>query len=275
LNVRGKDEIAQACDAFNRMTAERAKAEEKIMNFTATLEKRVEMRTEELTRAKNELEAFTYAVSHDLQAPVRHVLSFSQILLDDYRVDLPEGGHDCLLRINKSGRHMRELITHLLDLSRLNQQELNRVETDLGSISRNICQELAANDPSRQVDVEIADGLVSYCDPNLVAIVMENLLGNAWKYTRNVANPRIEVVATVHEGIRCFFVKDNGSGFDMAYANRLFTPFQRLHSADEFEGTGVGLATVMRIIQRHEGSIWAESSPGEGAAFYFTLNHEA
>ncbi len=275
LNVPGTDEIAHASDAFNRMTAERARAEEEIMNFTATLEKTVEIRTAELTRAKNELEAFSFAVSHDLQAPVRHILSFAQILLDDHESKLSANSRDCLMRINRSGLHMRDLITHLLELSRLNRQELNRMETDIGSICRNICQEFAADDPSRRVEVEIADGLITCCDPNLVLIVMENLLGNAWKYTRKVANPHIEVGKTDHNGVRCFFIKDNGTGFDMAYADKLFTPFNRLHSADEFEGTGVGLATVMRIIQRHEGSIWAESAQGKGAAFYFTLTPEA
>lgn len=272
LNIAGDDEIARASDAFNLMTAERARAQEEIVNFAATLEKRVALRTMELTRTKNELEAFSYAVSHDLQAPVRHILSFSQILLDDHGTELSEQDRDCLTRINRSGLHMRELIVHLLELSRLNQQELHRVETDLSNISRTICQEQAAESPSRQVIVIIADGLIARCDPSLITIVMENLLGNAWKYTRKVENPRIEVGTTVQAGIASFFVRDNGCGFDMAYAGKLFTPFQRLHTADDFEGTGVGLATVLRIIQRHEGTIWAESAPGDGATFYFTLN---
>lgn len=272
LDIAGDDEIARASDAFNLMTAERARAQEEIVNFAATLEKRVALRTMELTRTKNELEAFTYAVSHDLQAPVRHILSFSQILLDDHGTELSAQDRDCLIRINRSGLHMRELIVHLLDLSRLNQQELQRVETDLGSISRTICQEQAAESPSRQVTVIIADGLIARCDPSLIAIVMENLLGNAWKYTRKAENPRIEVGTAVQAGIACFFVRDNGCGFDMTYADKLFTPFQRLHAADDFEGTGVGLATVLRIIQRHDGTIWAESAPGDGATFYFTLN---
>lgn len=275
LQIPGNDEIARAGDAFNLMTAERARAEEEIKNFAATLEKRVEQRTAELTRTKNELEAFTYAVSHDLQAPVRHILSFSQILLDEPNSELSEISRDCLQRINRSGLHMHDLIIHLLELSRLNQQELHRVEIDLGSISRNICQEKAAEAPARQVTVKIATDLTARCDPSLVAIAMENLLGNAWKYTRTSTDPLIEVGATVQNGTPCFFVRDNGCGFDMAYAAKLFTPFQRLHSAEEFEGTGVGLATVMRIIQRHEGAIWAESRPGQGTTFYFTLNQEA
>jgi signal transduction histidine kinase len=274
LNIRGNDELAQASSAFNRMTAERAKAEEQIRNFTATLEKRVELRTLELTRAKDELEAFSYSVSHDLQAPVRHVIAFSEMLLTDCGDEFPEEVRTSLLKINKAGITMRELIIHLLELSRLNRQELNMAETDLGAISRNICQELAADDPTRKVAVVIADGLVAKCDPNLVEIVLRNLIGNSWKFTRRKASPLIEIGTTIHKDVRCFFVRDNGDGFDMAYAERLFTPFQRFHSADEFEGSGVGLATVMRIVQRHEGAIWAESSPAQGSVFYFTLGPE-
>lgn len=271
LNIPGHDEIARAGEAFNRMTAERARAEEKIMNFAATLEKQVEVRTAELLNTKNELEAFTYAVSHDLQAPVRHIISFTQILREDAGSELSPKNWECLQRIDRAGAHMRDLIAHLLDLSRIGRQEMSRRETDLSAICRSIFQELAADNPTRQIDVEIADGLIATCDASLVTIALTNLLGNAWKYTSKTSNPRIEVGKTVHNGVACFFVRDNGSGFDMAFAHRLFTPFQRLHAAEDFEGTGVGLATVMRIIQRHEGAIWAESSPGHGSVFYFTL----
>jgi len=274
LTVEGNDEIALACTAFNQMTAERAKAEEKIKNFTATLEKKVSNRTLELTSAKNELEAFSYAVSHDLQAPVRHILAYSQILLDEIAADLPESARHHLQRINRSGESMRNLITHLLTLSRLGSQQIVAVSIDLGLIAEEIARDLAENDPEWAVQIKIHEGLLTTGDKSLLSIAMRNLLENARKYSRNVAAPLIEVGRTESEE-PVFFVKDNGCGFDMAHAERLFMPFQRLHSADEFEGSGIGLATVSRIVSRHGGRIWAESQPGMGAVFYFTLLHSS
>lgn len=271
LSIPGKDEVTVASEAFNLMAAEREKAEEEIREFAATLEKRVEQRTLELSNAKNELEAFSYAVSHDLQAPVRHIMTFSQILLDEHGAEFSETSRDYLLRISRSGLQMRELITHLLNLSQLNLHRLDRLVTDISSLARSISHDFAEAEPNRVVEVVIGEGLKADADPALLAIALQNLLGNAWKYTRGVEKPRIEVGATVSRGMSCFFVADNGSGFDMEYIDRLFAPFQRLHSPTEFEGSGVGLATVMRIVQRHGGSIWAESSPGNGATFYFTL----
>lgn len=274
LPIRGVDEIDTACDAFNRMTAERQKAEQEILHLATVLEKRVEARTVELTVAKNELESFSYAVSHDLQAPVRHLIAYSQILLDDHATEFSEPAREYLLRMNRAGLQMRELITHLLSLSRLNRQEINRVPVDLSRLCRAICRELEESDPGHRAEVSIADGLTVAADPPLLDIAMHNLIGNAWKYTRKSAEPRIEIGETVHNGQHCFFVRDNGTGFDMAYKERLFAPFQRLHSDEEFEGSGVGLATVMRIMQRHGGTVWAESSPGNGAVFYFTLGSQ-
>lgn len=271
LSIPGKDEVTTASKAFNRMAEEREKAEEEIRTFAATLEKRVEQRTVELSNAKNELEAFSYAVSHDLQAPVRHILSFSQILQEEHAGEFTETSRDYLHRISRSCLQMRELITHLLNLSRLNQHNLDRQETDIGSLSRSICREFAEAEPERGVEVIIAENLKADADPALLEIALQNLLANAWKYTKGVEHSRIEVGKTVSRGTPCFFVHDNGTGFDMEYVDRLFVPFQRLHSPVEFEGSGVGLATVMRIVQRHGGSIWAEGSPGNGATFYFTL----
>jgi len=271
LSIPGNDEITQAGDAFNRMTAERQKAEQEISGLAMELEKRVELRTAELTTAKNELEAFSYAVSHDLQAPVRHILSYSQILMDGNSQEFSETSRDYLQRINRSGLHMRELITHLLSLSRINRQELNRTTVDLSALAEKICHELAEADNDRQVQVAVAAGLTITADAALLEIAMHNLIENAWKYTRKVAAPRIDIGKTSHNGRHCFFVRDNGTGFDMADRDKLFVPFQRLHTNEEFEGNGVGLATVMRIVRRHDGSIWAESTPGGGAVFYFTL----
>jgi signal transduction histidine kinase len=273
LQITGRDEVSIAGEAFNRMASGREKAEEEIRAFAATLEKRVAQRTVELSNAKNELEAFSYAVSHDLQAPVRHILSFSQILLEDHEAELTETSRDYLHRIGRSCLQMRELITHLLNLSRLNQHLLDRQPADIGSLSRSVCRDLAEAEPGRGVEVVIGEDLKADADPALLEIALQNLLGNAWKYTRGVEHPRIEVGKTVSRGTDCFFVRDNGSGFDMEYVDRLFVPFQRLHSPVEFEGSGVGLATVMRIVQRHGGSIWAEGSPGNGATFYFTLGN--
>ena len=274
LTVEGNDEIARACSAFNQMTAERAKAEEKIKNFTATLEKRVSSRTVELTNAKNELEAFSYAVSHDLQAPVRHILAYSQILLEEHAAGLPEASLHYLQRINRSGDNMRNLITHLLTLSRLGSQQIMAVSVELGSLAEEIWRELAESDPQLVAEIRIHEGMWATGDKSLLSIAMRNLLENARKYSRNSSAPLIEVGRSESEE-PVFFVRDNGCGFDTAHAERLFIPFQRLHSADEFEGSGIGLATVFRIISRHGGRIWAESQPGTGAVFYFTLQHSS
>jgi len=274
LPADGNDEISSACDAFNRMTAERQKAEQEILHLANTLEKNVAIRTTELTNAKNELESFSYAVSHDLQAPVRHLIAYSQMLMEDSSAELSDSARNYIQRINRSGIQMRELITHLLTLSRLNSQEINRTVVDLSMLCHSICTEMQESDPRDHVQVNIEEGLTVAADLPLLNIAMLNLIGNAWKYTRNTPEPRIEIGSTLQNGQQCFFVRDNGSGFDMAYKDKLFTPFQRLHTAEEFEGSGVGLATVLRIVQRHGGSIWAESSPGNGAVFYFTLNRE-
>ncbi len=274
LPAQGDDEFANACAAFNRMTAERQKAEQEILHLTAVLEKRVEARTAELSAAKSELESFSYAVSHDLQAPVRHIITYAQILLDEHGSELSDSTREYLQRMSRSAVQMRELITHLLALSRLTRQEINRSTVDLSRFCRSIFAEMAESDPDRHVQVVVADGLSVEADPALLDIAMRNLIGNAWKYTNKVAEPRIEVGTTVRNGHHCFFIRDNGTGFDMAYSEKLFTPFQRLHTAEEFEGSGVGLATVMRIVQRHDGLIWAESSPDNGAVFYFTLNRD-
>ena len=272
LSIPGSDEFTTAAVAFNEMADARQKAESRALLLTMTLEKRVAERTAELQAAKNELEAFSYAVSHDLQAPVRHILAYSQILLDELAADLPEAALHHLHRINRSGENMRNLITHLLTLSRIGMQQKVENSVDIGSIAGDILRELAENDPERVVVVRIQEGLSATGDRSLLSIAIRNLLENAWKYSRNAEAPLIEV-GKKESAESAFFVRDNGCGFDMAYAERLFMPFQRLHSVDQFEGSGIGLATVFRIISRHGGRIWAESQPGMGAVFYFTLQH--
>jgi len=271
LTISGHDEIAQAGDAFNRMVDESGKYQKEIRGLAASLERKVQIRTAELLNSKNELEAFSYAVSHDLHAPVRHILAFTRILLEEHSKELSPECMGHLQRINRAGENMKEMITHLLDLSKLNRQEISRIMVNISALSKTIVTDLTEAESDRSVKTVIADGLTTYADPTLIRIVLQNLIGNAWKFTRKCPSPKIEIGETVVNEIRCFFVKDNGCGFDMSYSEKLFAPFQRLHSPEEFEGTGIGLATVMRIVQRHGGRLWAESTPGEGAVFYFTI----
>lgn len=220
--------------------------------------------------ANKELEAFSYSVSHDLRAPLRSIRGFSQALLEDYGDVLDERGRDYLTRVIRATERMSQIIDDLLDLSRFSQRKLNYGIVNLSAIVKDIVNELSEKYGQRKVDVKIADGLVAECDGALVRIVLENLLDNAWKFTANREQAVIQFGAIEKEGETVYFVQDNGVGFDMEYSEKLFNPFQRLHG-EEFEGTGIGLATVARIIHRHGGRIWAHGTPGVGATFYFTL----
>ena len=224
--------------------------------------------------ANRELEAFSYSVAHDLRAPLRGIDGFSLALLEDNAAALDETGRRYLRRVRELTQHMAQLIESLLSLARITRSELRRERVDLGALARATIGRLRAVQPERQVEVVIADGLIAWGDGRLLGAVLDNLLGNAWKFTRDQPAPRIELGATVIDGARTFFVRDDGAGFDMAYAGKLFGVFQRLHSPDEFEGTGIGLATVQRIIRRHGGRIWATGAVGAGATFYFTLTTE-
>lgn len=227
-----------------------------------------------LKLAYKELEAFSYSVAHDLRAPLRGLSGFSQVLLSEYHDKLGEDGLDCLNEIRGNALRMGELIDALLSLSRVSRSELRREPIELGAIARVIVRRLATQEPAREVDVVIAEGLWVSADPTLARALLENLLDNAWKFTREVARPRIEVGRATRDGAPAYFVQDNGAGFDLAHAARLFTPFARLHTEREFPGTGIGLATVQRIVHRHGGIAWAESEPGRGAKFLFTLPGE-
>jgi light-regulated signal transduction histidine kinase (bacteriophytochrome) len=239
------------------------------------LERMVAERTLELASANQELEAFSYSVAHDLRAPLRRIDGFSQLLLEDYAGKLDAEGSKYLQQIRKSAQEMGRLIDDLLALSRVTRSELRRERVDLTTLARSILARLQKNEPGRKAKLVISAGLSANGDTHLLSVVLENLLGNAWKFTGKRPLARIEVGARQEEGQRVFFVRDNGAGFDMAYAHKLFGPFQRLHSAAEFEGTGIGLATVQRIVRRHGGRVWAEAEVGRGATFYFTLNEEA
>jgi two-component system, sensor histidine kinase and response regulator len=218
-----------------------------------------------------ELEAFNYSVSHDLRAPLRPLNGFSEALLEDYGDKLDEAGKDHLHRIRGAANRMGQLIDDLLRLSRMNLMNIIRESVDLATVARSIVDELRTGDAARRVDVLMPSPINATADVRLVRIVLENLLRNAWKFTSKRPTACIEVGVKRGDGEAVYFVRDDGVGFDPAYAGKLFQPFQRLHAATAFEGTGVGLAIVNRIVRRHGGRLWAESAPDKGATFYFTL----
>jgi light-regulated signal transduction histidine kinase (bacteriophytochrome) len=224
-----------------------------------------------LAQADTELEAFSYSVSHDLRAPLRAIDGFSEALLVDYGDKLDDEGRHSLTRVRAGTQRMARLIDDLLSLSRIVRSKMVREALDLTAIARRIFGALAARDPGRNVQTVVAEGLAAEGDARLVTVLLENLLGNAWKFTSRQPFARIEVASEVRDGETVFLVRDDGAGFDMAYANKLFGPFQRLHSDSEFEGTGIGLATVHRVVTRHKGRIWTDAAPGRGATFFFTL----
>ncbi len=228
-------------------------------------------RTFELAALNKELAAFAYSVSHDLRAPLRGIDGFSQALLEDYADKLDAEGQDYLRRVRAASQRMGQLIDDLLKLSRVTRAQVRRETVDLSSLAQVVAAELEQREPERQVEFVIGEGLITKGDARLLRVMLENLLGNAWKFTAKHPRTRIEFRVTQHKGESAYFVRDDGVGFDMAYADKLFGAFQRLHSADEFEGTGIGLATVQRIIHRHGGRVWAEGAEEQGATFYFTL----
>jgi signal transduction histidine kinase len=235
------------------------------------LHEKLQQRSTQTEAANKELEAFSYSVSHDLRAPLRSIDGFSQALLEDCSEQLEEAGQGYLQRIRAASQRMGQLIDDLLALSRLTRSELHRETVDLSALARRVTDELRQREPERQVEVVVDDGLVTEGDSRLLQVALENLLGNAWKYSGKQERARIEFGATGDGGTPAYFVRDNGVGFDMAYADKLFGAFQRLHGMSEFPGTGIGLATVQRIVHRHGGHAWAESAVDHGATFYFTL----
>ena len=239
------------------------------------LERLVAERTLNLTNLNQELEAFSYSVAHDLRAPLRSIDGFSQALLEDYANKLDPEGRKYLQNVRESAQEMAQLIDDLLMLSRVTRSEFHRAKVNLTALARSVLARLQRNEPERKVELIISDGLVAEADARLLGVLLENLLGNAWKFTGKRPMARIEVSAREEDGRLVYFVRDNGAGFNMKYAEKLFGVFQRLHSDTEFEGTGIGLATVQRIVRRHGGRVWAEGAVGQGATVYFTLNEEA
>jgi PAS domain S-box-containing protein len=251
---------------------ERVRAQARVHALNRTLEARVAMRTRELSQANQELEAFACSVSHDLRAPLRSIDGFSRVLIERYETQLDESGRDYLRRVRKAATRMGELIDAILQISRLGRAELCRETVDLSRMALEVIDELRADDPGRELAVRIMPGLFAIGDAALLRNLLGNLLGNAWKFTRGREHAVIEFGAVEYgDGEVEFYVRDNGAGFAQAYVDKLFRPFQRLHSQQDFSGHGIGLASVKRIVERHGGRIRAEGREGEGAVFYFTL----
>jgi light-regulated signal transduction histidine kinase (bacteriophytochrome) len=236
------------------------------------LNESLRLQKEAVENVNRELESFSYSVSHDLRAPVRRIDGFSQVLTEDFAEQIGEDGRKLLRYIREATAQMQQLIDDLLGLARVTRTEIHRADVDLSEIVRGIIERLRLAAPERRVQVTIEDGVRVNGDASLLAIVLENLLGNAWKFTARREDAEIVFGRELRGGAPTYFVRDNGAGFDMAYAGKLFGAFQRLHSTSEFEGTGIGLATVQRIVHRHDGQVWADAGIGTGATFFFTLN---
>jgi PAS domain S-box-containing protein len=258
-----------------RDISERRRAEAEIHALNTGLEMKVRERTAELAASNQELEAFAYSVSHDLRAPLRAMSGFSEALAGNYPQTLDEHGRHYLDRIQRAAREMGQLIDELLNLSRVTRQEMKRENVNLSEMARSVADELLSQNPKYKIEIEIEDHLDAKGDAHLLRIVLENLIGNAFKFSNKDENAKISIGKLERDHTTAYYIMDNGVGFDMTYADKLFTPFQRLHNKEEFPGTGIGLASVKRIITRHGGQVWAEAKVNEGATFFFTLGSES
>ena len=269
LEIRSERRLAATLEASEGKYRELA---ENLENQVADRTRELEQLNGELEQLNQELVAFSYSVSHDLRAPLRSIDGLSEIVLEDYSDRLDENGRGLLRRIRQAARNMGHLIEGLIQLARVTRQELDRQSVSVTDLAAASLLHLMAVSPDRKIAFSVAPGLRTEGDPHLVRVVLDNLLANAWKFTSKTESARIEVGQTDVEGKPAFFVSDNGAGFDPQHASKLFRPFQRLHSESEFEGTGIGLATVQRIVHRHGGRVWAQGRPNEGATFFFALS---
>jgi signal transduction histidine kinase len=266
------DELRVAHDELAEDIVARRRAEDEVKRLNAVLEQRVRQRTAELEAANKELGAFSYSVAHDLRAPLRRIEGFGRILVEDYTERLDARGMRYLGRIRAGVHEMAEMIDSFLRLSRATQGELSVEPVDLSRQARIVATRLREKDPGRSVFIDIEPDMIADGDRRLLGLVLENLIDNAWKYTRRTEGATITFSRQRDRlGRLVYVVRDNGAGFDMTLVDRLFTPFSRLHRAEDFEGTGIGLATVQRVLARHGGRIWATAEPGRGASFHFTL----
>ncbi|HEY5601507.1 MAG TPA: ATP-binding protein [Gammaproteobacteria bacterium] len=276
--VKSNDEVGELAGAFNNMANnliltqyDLENSNQELQRHREHLEDMVSQRTRELQDKNQELESFAYSVSHDLRSPLRAIDGFSRILQEDYEELLDQEGNANLSRIRQASQRMGNLIDDLLELSRINRSEIVRRKIDLSAKIQAVIDRLKNAEPERTVDFNIQSGVNIYADDTLMDVVIVNLIGNAWKYTTKKSNARIEFGESSKNGETVYFIRDNGVGFDMKYVDKLFGAFQRLVGYDEYPGTGIGLATVQRVISRHGGRVWAEGDPGKGATFYFTL----
>jgi PAS domain S-box-containing protein len=271
------------CDANNKRTLQgfiidisaRKQAELEMEHYRNHLEEVVEARTRALASANHELKAFSYSLSHDLRIPLRTIEGFSQVLLEDYIGSLDVNARNYLARIRSTTQNMASLIDDLLNLSKLTRIEVRSQAIDISELSAEIIDEFRSLQPQRQVEVHIEEHLQAHADPKLILIALRHLLDNAWKFTEQTEHAKISIGATQVNGQTVFHIQDNGCGFDMAHADKIFSPFQRLHSQSELTGNGIGLAIVQCIIHRHDGRIWTKSQPGSNTFFYFTLPNKA
>jgi len=272
--TRGKVGDMERMIFIMRDITEQKQAELAIRRVNELLEKRVSDRTKDLAEKNKELQAFSYSVSHDLRAPLRAINGFSAALVEDEAQNLSESGRSDLQRIINAAARMGNLIDDMLRLARLNEEKLQAQKISLSELVENILSQLRLSDPNRNVECVVAKEITANADPGLICVVLENLLSNAWKFTHHQPNARIEFGAEHHSNGLTYYIRDNGIGFDMKFVDKLFRTFSRLHNSHEYEGTGIGLTTSQRIIQRHNGKIWVDAEQGKGACFYFDLNVE-